>query len=425
MPSALINQGHAHARAARGARAFPVPSVHHISLSILSYNVGKTSKNLRMTGRGESWLSHPLLSRHADSRPRAERSGSEQVLLSSACITSLHIAMGTIIWMHLLGPRAAFGDAFYFAVVTFLTIGYGDITPASSTSKVFFIIYTVASLIVQLTVVSNVLAKTLDWRPPDVLKSNCDSRDVAIRTFFRVRPRIIRAAQGLVLLILIVGAGAVMLHMLAVHDRKDIQWIDCWYWSVTTISTVGFGDIVPHTYRPAFALFFLVSVVLFAYVLGESVALVTEVGKYRRLEEFFAGGLSPKMLDDMDTFRDGQVSKVEFMMFILERLDLVDREELERVLDVFTAADVNGDGVLNLADIQARCGRAVRAPPGSALADARSADDVEAGGTVGPETEDSAIAGGGAGVDTQGCAHGVDRERGGAGEAGGLGSQDV
>lgn len=85
---------------------------------------------------------------------------------------------GTIIWMHLLPDGAAVGDAFYFAVVTFLTIGYGDITPASHTAKVFFIIYTVASLIVQLTVVSHILCKTLDWRPHDTDLLECGSPHV-------------------------------------------------------------------------------------------------------------------------------------------------------------------------------------------------------------------------------------------------------
>ena len=79
---------------------------------------------------------------------------------------------------------------------------------------------------------------------------------------------------------------------------------------MSTISTVGYGDIVPHSFRPAFAVFFLVAVVLFTYVLGESVALITEIGKYRRLENLFAEGLSPQILDRMDHFRDGQVRHV-------------------------------------------------------------------------------------------------------------------
>lgn len=82
---------------------------------------------------------------------------------------------------------------------------------------------------------------------------------------------------------------------------------DCWYWSFTTISTVGYGDIVPSHHRIYFALFFLVTVVLFAFLLGESVALLTETKRYTRMDKFFAKGLTPEILDAMDIFRDGQV----------------------------------------------------------------------------------------------------------------------
>jgi len=65
-------------------------------------------------------------------------------------------------------------------------------------------------------------------------------------------------------------------------------------------------------------------------------------------------------------------------MFMLERLELVDREELDRILDVFNAADAVGDGILSLADIRVcrRC--SVHALPGSAFADALMPDDIDA-----------------------------------------------
>jgi hypothetical protein len=72
------------------------------------------------------------------------------------------------------------------------------------------------------------------------------------------------------------------------------------------VSTVGYGDITPTTHRPLFACFFLVAVVLFAYVLAESVALVSDVHRYQRLDAFFAKGITPQILDAMDLFQDGQ-----------------------------------------------------------------------------------------------------------------------
>ena len=70
---------------------------------------------------------------------------------------------------------------------------------------------------------------------------------------------------------------------------------------------MGYGDIVPSHHRVAFACFFLVTVVVFAYLLGESVALVTETKRYHRMDEFFGKGMTPEILDAMDIFRDGQV----------------------------------------------------------------------------------------------------------------------
>jgi hypothetical protein len=69
---------------------------------------------------------------------------------------------GTAIWHLLLSsPGATLSESFYFAVVTFLTIGYGDLHPVSKAAKVFFIVYVVLSLIVHFTVLSCFLSNSL------------------------------------------------------------------------------------------------------------------------------------------------------------------------------------------------------------------------------------------------------------------------
>ena len=128
-----------------------------------------------------------------------------------------------------------------------------------------------------------------------------------VNTYFKVQPRIRKAVEGFALLFALIATGAVMLHVTDGSEGRQLTWLDCWYWSITTISTVGYGDIVPSQHKVAFACFFLVTVVLFAYLLGESVALVTEIKRYRRMDEFFSKGLPPEILDAMDIFRDGQV----------------------------------------------------------------------------------------------------------------------
>jgi hypothetical protein len=68
------------------------------------------------------------------------------------------VSAGTILWHALLSEgERRWDDAFYFAVVTFTTIGYGDLAPADRLAKLFFMVYVFLTLIVQLTVVTSVV----------------------------------------------------------------------------------------------------------------------------------------------------------------------------------------------------------------------------------------------------------------------------
>jgi hypothetical protein len=55
-----------------------------------------------------------------------------------------------------------------------------------------------------------------------------------------------------------------------------------------------------------------------------------------------------------------QVTRVEFLMFILQHLDIVDRGEMEQILTLFESCDANGDGVLDLQDVKAAVSRPAR-----------------------------------------------------------------
>jgi Ion channel len=71
--------------------------------------------------------------------------------------------------------------------------------------------------------------------------------------------------------------------------------------SLTTLSTVGYGDITPHSHFVFFGFFLLFSTVLFAYLLGELVSAVVDLKKFQQLEKFFQGGLSEGMLRQLDS----------------------------------------------------------------------------------------------------------------------------
>lgn len=49
-----------------------------------------------------------------------------------------------------------------------------------------------------------------------------------LKAYFKVRPRIIKAAQGFVLLVGLVTTGAVMLRLTSANEVKNLSWLDCW-----------------------------------------------------------------------------------------------------------------------------------------------------------------------------------------------------
>jgi hypothetical protein len=102
---------------------------------------------------------------------------------SIGCVFELPLGdAGTLVWHALLGgDTKKWDDAFYFAVVTFTTIGYGDLAPSGHWAKLFFIVYVILTLIVQLTVLANFVnaaAEMVAESSSDTAQDGPESSDV-------------------------------------------------------------------------------------------------------------------------------------------------------------------------------------------------------------------------------------------------------
>ena len=72
----------------------------------------------------------------------------------------------------------------------------------------------------------------------------------------------------LVILVAMIAAYSVLFHVLMVREGQDHTWFTGLYWTLTVMSTLGFGDITFHSdLGRAFSVFVLVSGVLFLLVL--------------------------------------------------------------------------------------------------------------------------------------------------------------
>ena len=182
----------------------------------------------------------------------------------------LFYAFGCLVYGYLEGWTPV--DVVYFLTVTSTTVGYGDICPETPLGKLFTCVYA----LIGLTVVLGALTPFVeflkgDWRDKLLNLLGCTTANIddpeltmeQINALINYRRRYAMAALGPVF-VLLVGmnlhfffireappgelAALPYLDELGVDVRIDfLGWIDAFYWSLITMSTIGYGDISPST----------------------------------------------------------------------------------------------------------------------------------------------------------------------------------
>jgi voltage-gated potassium channel len=157
-----------------------------------------------------------------------------------------------------------------------------------------------------------------------------------------------RVVWGQSPVIALVGVLALILGL-----REGWSFMNTLYFSIMAATTTGFGDYTPRTQADKlYSIFFLpLAVAVFSEVLGR-IATVYIRRKQRHLE---AKHLHRTMtlcdLRNMDTNTDGAVDREEFILFMLQALQKVDRSTVQKLRDIFDALDRNGNGILEYDDL--------------------------------------------------------------------------
>lgn len=149
------------------------------------------------------------------------------------------------------------------------------------------------------------------------------------------------------------AAGCVEITYQQCVDTGGYQksYIDAFYMSCITLTTVGFGDFAPKTYvgRGVGIIWMLLGVVTTANFIGEISSEFIEAEKTRKNY----GKIGYETFAQIDVDGNGTLSKYEFVSFVLLQYGLVKKEDLDEIIAMYDKLDTSGDGVVDYEDIAA------------------------------------------------------------------------
>ncbi|CAN1847140.1 Two-pore potassium channel 3, partial [Linum perenne] len=125
-------------------------------------------------------------------------------------------------------------DAFYFCIVTMCTIGYGDITPNSTPTKLFSVLFVLVGFGFIDILLSGMVSYVLDLQETYLLRNGNKYIIDVKKGRMRIRMKV-GLALGVV--VLCIGIGVAVMHFI-----EKLGWVDSLYLSVMSVTTVGYGD---------------------------------------------------------------------------------------------------------------------------------------------------------------------------------------
>jgi len=180
----------------------------------------------------------------SDKRPQF---GSQSIVHQAVILLVLYLALGVVIyWFNRHDFTATethpIVDALYFCIVTMCTIGYGDITPNSTATKIFSILFVLIGFGFIDILLSGMVSYVLDLQENHLLRTVKGRGEKDGRSYLvdvkkgRMRIRM-KVALALGVVVLCIGLGVTVMHFV-----ERLGWVDSFYLSVMSVTTVGYGD---------------------------------------------------------------------------------------------------------------------------------------------------------------------------------------
>ncbi|XP_077250945.1 two-pore potassium channel 3-like isoform X1 [Tasmannia lanceolata] len=322
----------------------------------------------------QSWLSNPNFTRSKTNLHRSKTApamstindldhpslpnpkfASASIVRQGVLLLILYLSLGVLIYSL---TRENFNgiethpvvDALYFCIVTMCTIGYGDITPSSTATKLFSITFVLIGFGFIDILLSGMVSYVLDLQESLILST---VKGKASPSYFvdvkkgRMRIRI-KVGLALGVVILCIGVGTCVMHFV-----EKLGWLDSFYLSVMSVTTVGYGDRAFKSLsgRVFASIWLLVSTLAVARAfLYLAEARVDK--RHRMIAKWVLDRdmtVSEFLAADIDN--NGCVSKSEYVIYKLKEMGKIAEKDILQICNQFDRLDSGNCGKITLSDL--------------------------------------------------------------------------
>ncbi|XP_022751956.1 two pore potassium channel c-like [Durio zibethinus] len=245
-------------------------------------------------------------------------------------------------------------DALYFIVVTLCTIGYGDIVPDTTFTKLFTCFFILIGFGF-IGILLNGLVTYICDRQESVLLSTVDENrfNTMVQTYMIDKAKGRMRIRMKVCLALVVVVGCVAIGTVAVHFLENLDWVNSFYLSVTSVTTVGYGDFAFTTVTGR--CFAIVWLLVSTLAVARAFLYLTELRIDKRSRKIARWVLQKKMtLGDLvaaDLDNDGSISKSEFVIYKLKEMGKIAEKDILQICNQFDALDNSNCGKITVSDL--------------------------------------------------------------------------
>ncbi|KAM5587758.1 two-pore potassium channel 3-like [Rosa sericea] len=325
---------------------------------LIDPNYSWTNTNLHRSKTAPAMAVLNEVNRRSGTKPQVS---SQSIVRQAVILLIAYLTLGVIIYWFNRDHFAASEthpvvDALYFCIVTMCTIGYGDITPKTTATKLFSIMFVLVGFGFIDILLSGMVAYVLDLQESYLLRSvkgvGEKKKESYIIDVKKGRMRI-RMKVGLALgvVVLCIGVGAMVMHYV-----EKLGWLDSFYLSVMSVTTVGYGDRAFQSMegRIFASIWLLVSTLAVARAfLYLAEARVDK--RHRKMAKWVLGQdmtVSEFLAADIDN--NGFVSKSEYVVYKLKEMGKVSEKDIMQISNKFDRLDAGNCGKITLADLMSR-----------------------------------------------------------------------